>query len=157
MSAHPLQTALLRPVVLHILRAAGFHATRPAALDTLVDLTSRYIMLLATTAAMHAQCNHKESIPTITDVRMAMQDAAALKSHLSPLEEEFRGQEDVQSVNAFIDWVKGDFNGEIRRIAGLLPSEGEGVEIEVGEARGDFLTGVSCSCVALVRVLLKSI
>ena len=90
---------------------------------------------------MHAFLNHEGSIPTITDVRMAMQDADAITSHLSPLEEYFRGQEDLQSVEAFIEWVKGDSNKEIRRIAGVLPNEGVEVDAVIGEERGDFLAG----------------
>ena len=155
MSTDPLQVALLRPVVLHILRAAGFQAVRPAALDTMVDLSSRHMLLLAKTAAVHAYCNHKGPVPTITDVRMAMQDTDAFGSYLSPLEEHFQGREDVQSVDAFIEWVKGDFNREIRRIAGLIPAEGEGVETEYGERGEDFLTGLSCDSTVLLEVLLN--
>ena len=141
MPANHFQIALLRPVVLHILRAAGFHAARPAALDTIVDLSVRYLLLLAERTATHTFDNNESPIPTITDVRMAMQDADALTSHLSPLEECFRGQEDLQSVEAFIEWVKGDSNKEIRRIAGMLPNEGVGVDAVIGEERGDFLAG----------------
>ena len=49
----PLHLSLLRPPVLHILRAAGFTATKPSVLDTLVDLTSRYLITLATRTAVH--------------------------------------------------------------------------------------------------------
>ena len=149
MPANRFQIALLRPVVLHILRAAGFHAARPAALDTMVDLSVRYLLLLAERTAMHAFFNHEGAIPTITDVRMAMQDADAITSNLTPLEEHSRGQEDLQSVEAFVEWVKGDSNREIRRIAGVLPNEGVGVDAVIGEERGGFLAGQLCRRAAL--------
>ena len=49
----PLHLSLLRPPVLHILRAAGFTSTKPSVLDRLVDLTSRYLITLATRTAVH--------------------------------------------------------------------------------------------------------
>ena len=70
--------ALLRPCVLHILRAAGYHSTRPSVLDTLTDIAGRYMLLLAQTTAEYASLNHVESDIAIEDVRMAMQDCGAL-------------------------------------------------------------------------------
>jgi len=43
----PFHHHLLRPAIIHILRAAGFHSTRPSVLDTLTDLAARYLSLLA--------------------------------------------------------------------------------------------------------------
>ena len=84
--------------------------------------------------------------PDVTDVRMAMQDCGLLVPSLTgaeeiwkeilrkPLEdydedsgarakeEERRSQEDAADVHEFIDWVKGDYNKEISRIAGTLKS-----------------------------------
>lgn len=42
-----LHQELLRPAVLHILRAAGFHSSKPSVLDTLTDLCARHLLLLA--------------------------------------------------------------------------------------------------------------
>lgn len=52
-TAH-LHHALLRPAILHILRAAGFHSTRPSTLDTITDLSARYFLLLAQRTAQFA-------------------------------------------------------------------------------------------------------
>ncbi|OBT50709.1 hypothetical protein VE04_09459, partial [Pseudogymnoascus sp. 24MN13] len=48
MSSHAIHHALLRPCVLHILRAAGYHSTKPSVLDALTDIAGRYMHLLAT-------------------------------------------------------------------------------------------------------------
>lgn len=134
-NSQTLYRQLLRPPILDILRAAGFTRTRPAVLETLLDLTSRYLALLAYHTARHAR--HHELVNqdsfsildqppptiTITDVRMALQDVGALHPQASELEEKFingkRGEEDVRGVNNFIDWCQGDVNAEIRRVAGL--------------------------------------
>ncbi len=143
MSSHALYTSLLRPPVLHILRAAGFHATRPAVLDTLVDLAARYLALLATTAASHAMINRSDPTPTVMDVRMALQDVGALRPQISIMEEQYRGEEDLRGMNAFIAWMEGEGNTEIRRIAGLAREEGEVVDVEAMGEKEDFLTSKS--------------
>ncbi|ORY09437.1 hypothetical protein BCR34DRAFT_674637 [Clohesyomyces aquaticus] len=142
MSANDLFRTLLRPAVLHILRASGFHSAKPSVIDTLVDLTSRYLLLLASRTAHNAYLNHNDLTPSITDVRMAMQDCGILVPSLTaaeelwkdrlrkPLEEyeedngarakeeRRRNAEDTADVNEFIEWVRGDCNREIHRIAG---------------------------------------
>ena len=142
MSPNALQDSLLRPSILHILRAAGFHATRPAALDTLVDLASRYIVLLASQTADHAFTNHNDVIPTVVDFRMALQDVGALRPQIGVMEEQSRGEEDTRGMDAFLKWMTGDESREIRRIAGMAVSDGE-VDIGIGDEREDFLTGES--------------
>ncbi|KAH9879031.1 hypothetical protein J1614_002466 [Plenodomus biglobosus] len=142
MSQNDLFLSLLRPAVLHILRATGFHHGKPSAVDTVVDLTARYMSLLAERTAYNAFSNHNDLTPDITDVRMAMQDCGLLVPTLTaseelwreilrkPLEEydadttareneeARRNAEDTADVNEFIEWVMGDQNREIRRIAG---------------------------------------
>lgn len=141
MSSRDLHIALLRPPVLQILRAAGFTATRPAVLDTIVDLASRYLILLATKTASFAQSNHNDLTPTIVDIRMALQDIGALWPQISIMEEQVRGEEDMRGVERFIAWMKGEVNQEIRRVAGLSPSDGDVIGTEV-EERVDFLAGL---------------
>lgn len=142
MSQNDLFLSLLRPAVLHILRATGFQHGKPSAVDTIVDLTARYLTLLAERTAYNAYSNHNDLTPTITDVRMAMQDCALLVPTMTageelwkeilrkPLEEynadtgareeeaTRRDAEDTADVTEFIQWVKGEQNKEIRRIAG---------------------------------------
>ncbi|KAJ4372425.1 hypothetical protein N0V83_004199 [Neocucurbitaria cava] len=142
MSQNDLFQNLLRPAVLHILRATGFHHGKPSAVDTVVDLTARYLSLLAERTAYNAYSNHNDLTPDITDVRMAMQDCGLLVPTMTageelwkeilrkPLdeynanttarenEEARRDAEDTADVHEFIEWVMGEQNKEIRRIAG---------------------------------------
>lgn len=141
MSPSTLHDSLLRPSILHILRAAGFNATRPAALDTLVDLASRYIVLLASQTAGHAFTNHNDAIPTLMDARMALQDVGALRPQIGIMEEQSRDEEDTRGMDAFLKWMMGDESREIRRIAGMVSSEGD-IDVEVGSEREDFLTAL---------------
>lgn len=143
MSANALYSSLLRPPILHILRAAGFHATRPAVLDTIVDLAARYLTLLAAKTASHALTNHNDLTPTITDVRMALQDVGALWPQTGMMEEQCLGEEDTRGVDAFIEWMKGEGNNEIRRIAGLARVPGEVIDLDAVGEKEDFLAGLS--------------
>ncbi|KAL9127908.1 MAG: hypothetical protein Q9217_003294 [Psora testacea] len=120
-STNALHLSLLRPPILHILRAAGFTTTKPAVLDILTDLASRHLHFLATRTASHAQ-SHPHSAAqniTITDVRLALQDAGLLHPTISEVEQDITGQEDLRGVSAFVNWCTGPANAEIRRIAGL--------------------------------------
>jgi transcription initiation factor TFIID subunit 3 len=142
MSQNDLFLSLLRPAVLHILRATGFQHGKPSAVDTIVDLTARYLSLLAERTAYNAFSNHNDLTPDMTDVRMAMQDCALLVPTMTageelwkeilrkPLdeynaetgarenEEARRDAEDTADVIEFVEWVTGEQNKEIRRIAG---------------------------------------
>ncbi|KAI4088781.1 MAG: hypothetical protein LQ344_005834 [Seirophora lacunosa] len=143
MSSTTLHTSLLRPPILHILRAAGFHATKPHVLDTLVDLAARYLSMLALNATAHAQENHNDPIPTITDVRMALEDVGAFQPQVSAMEERITGKQDGSGVDAFLRWMKGEENREIRRIAGLVETDGLMLGIDMPTDKEDFLTGTS--------------
>ncbi|PMD41937.1 hypothetical protein L207DRAFT_582358 [Hyaloscypha variabilis F] len=131
---HALHHSLLRPCILQILRAAGYHSTRPSVLDTLTDLAARYMLLLAQTTAKHAAINHNEpelSLEiSIQDVRMAMQDCGVLIPEKTLEEQDYEGKEDTRGVDAFISWAMGKGNSEIRRVA-LEGSDG---------AKEDYLT-----------------
>lgn len=133
-----LHHSLLRPCILHILRAAGYHATRPSVLDSLTDLAARYLLLLAQTTAARASLNQGEPLLSleiaIQDVRMAMQDCGALAPEAVIEDQLFDGEEDMRGVEAFLEWAKGPKNQEIRRIA---------LE-EVDGAKQDYLAGLYC-------------
>ena len=125
--------SLLRPCVLHILRAAGYHSTRPSVLDTLTDLAARYMYLLAQSTMTHATINHTELGVTIQDVRMAMQDCGAMAPEKSLEDQDFDEEEDMSGVEDFVSWATGGCNREIRRVA-----------LEGGDgAKEDYLTGLS--------------
>ncbi|KAL8686064.1 MAG: hypothetical protein Q9218_007374 [Villophora microphyllina] len=142
MSSNALFTSLLRTPVLHILRAAGFHTTKSAVLDTVVDLAARYLILLASKAAAHSQGNHNDLILNITDVRMALQDVGALWPQKSAMEEHILGEEDMRGVEAFIKWMKGDEHREIRRIASMIDSEAAMPDVDIPTEKEDFLTAL---------------
>lgn len=72
---------------------------------------------------------------------MALQDVGALRPQRSVLEEQCRGKEDLRGVEAFLEWMAGDVNRGIRRIAGLAATEGEVVDVNVLGENEDFLTG----------------
>lgn len=118
-----MQHSLLRPCILHILRAAGYHSTRPSVLDTLTDLAARYLLLLATTTASHAANTNTEFEISIEDVRMAMQECGAIAPEKVLEDQMWEGVEDTRGVDAFVAWAKGPVNREIRRIA--LEADGE--------------------------------
>ncbi|KAK0936902.1 hypothetical protein LTR29_011487, partial [Friedmanniomyces endolithicus] len=85
-----LHRALLRPPILHLLRAAGFHSTKPSVLDTLTDLAERHLLLLAATTARYADLHHNDPVPTVTDVRMALAECGSLIPVESATEEVWR-------------------------------------------------------------------
>ncbi|OJJ46195.1 hypothetical protein ASPZODRAFT_133195 [Penicilliopsis zonata CBS 506.65] len=142
MSGANLHNALLRPPIIQILRAAGFHATRPSVLDTLADLTARYLLLLGSSAASHAANAHPEDPNVVLeDIYQALQDVGALRPQLREWEEDFAGEEDLRGLESFLGWFTGPANREIRRIAGFLPSEGDMIDPDALE-KEDYLTSL---------------
>ncbi|KAF2675126.1 bromodomain-containing protein [Microthyrium microscopicum] len=164
MSSLTLHHALLRPAVLQILRAVGYHAAAPSVVDTLTDVTAKYIMLLASRAVDRAVENHNDIMPDITDFRLAMNDCGLLaptattieevwkellrkplsdvpeRNGLRDLETTRRNEEDTAEVRDFIAWFQGPVYKEIRRISGAkMENAGEGqnsTEVE------DYLTAL---------------
>nr|POF12696.1 transcription initiation factor tfiid subunit 3 [Quercus suber] len=164
-----LHRALLRPFILHTLRAAGFHSTRPSVLDTLTNLAERHLLLLSSSVAQIARQAHNEPIPSVSDVRLALVESGVLRGTSSASEESWReilqmpvealaaeggGQErarrekrkrddaDAADVRELTGWVDGRAYAEIKRVAG----RGSGAEA-VGVGGGvvqveDFLTGL---------------
>ncbi|KAF6837812.1 bromodomain associated protein [Colletotrichum musicola] len=71
--------ALLRPAVLQILRATGYHATRPVVLDSVTELAAKYLFALCQATARHAVDNNPEGDALgIVEVRMALQELGAV-------------------------------------------------------------------------------
>lgn len=154
MTSNDLHTALLRPAIIQILRAAGFGYTRPAVIDSLTDLAARYLLLLASATAQNAFNLHNTPVPTIQDVRLALSQTGALVPQMSTVEESLRGDvevegvmvpfEDLRGVEGFINWAQGPVNKEIRRVAGF----GDDVNVEeiaTGlDDQEDYLSGKFC-------------
>ncbi|KAL2017564.1 hypothetical protein VTK56DRAFT_1998 [Thermocarpiscus australiensis] len=132
----PLFHALLRPAVLQILRAAGYHAAKTSVLDSVTDLAARYFLHLCRLTALYAAHNNEDGwspvdgdssssssssspvpAPTIVDVRMALQRAGALLPERVQEEQDYLGTEDTRGVERFVAWATGPVNREIKRIA----------------------------------------
>ncbi|KAL8984953.1 MAG: hypothetical protein Q9177_004568 [Variospora cf. flavescens] len=96
--------------------------------------------MLALNATAHAEENHNESIPNITDVRMALEDVGAFQPQKSAMEERITGEQDRSGIDAFLRWMKGGEHREIRRIAGLVETEGLMLGIDMPADKEDFLT-----------------
>ena len=137
-----LHNALLRPPIIQILRAAGFHATRPSVLDTVTDLAARYMLLLASSVVGHASNAHPDDpVPVLEDLYQALQDVGALRPQLGDWEEDWAGEEDLRGLDGFLSWFSGPANREIRRIAAFLPSEGDMIDADALE-KEDYLTSL---------------
>lgn len=109
--------ALLRPSILQILRATGYHSTRPAVLDSVTDLAARYLSLLCEGAARHAAHNHGDSADfTLADIRLALQDAGALLPERAFAEQQWRGEEDLRGVDDFVQWFAGQRMKELMEV-----------------------------------------
>ncbi|CAI7592087.1 unnamed protein product [Penicillium glandicola] len=142
MSGPNLHNALLRPPIIQILRAQGFHSTRPSVLESIQDLTGRYLIILASAAAEHSANAHPyDPVPDLEDIYQALQDAGAIRPQLREWEEEWQGEEDMRGLEAFLSWITGPAHREIRRVAGFLPSEGDMVDPDAVE-KEDYLTAL---------------
>jgi len=108
--------SLLRPVVLQILRAQGYHGARTSATESLTDLTARFLYALSEATANHMVHNgHAE--PDIVDLRLAMEDCGILLPDVVFEQEEFRGVEDTRPVDDFVLWAAGPKVREMKRVA----------------------------------------
>lgn len=137
--------SLLRPCVLHILRAAGFHSTRPSVLDTFTDIAARYMVMLTESVVAHAAVNHTEPELaleiSLQDVRMAMEDCGVLYPEKMREDQIYEGEEDTRGVDAFLEWAMGRGNREIQRIA-----------LEGGDGtKDDYLTGWYSNTIAVTQ------
>ncbi|KAJ8603895.1 hypothetical protein MRB53_042030 [Persea americana] len=96
-----LHRSLLRPAVIHILRAAGFHSCRPSVLDVVTDLCARYLFLLGSKTVQHvydrtapqsvSDDDTPEMIegPTVTDIRLVLNSVSFFTSTSTPVEDEW--------------------------------------------------------------------
>ncbi|KAM7202421.1 hypothetical protein V8F33_002829 [Rhypophila sp. PSN 637] len=110
--------SLLRPAVLQILRAAGYHGAKPSVLDSMTDLAARYLYHLCELTARYTEHNSSENMtPTVVDIRMALQHAGALLPERPEVEQVFWDEEDVRGMDEFQSWAASGVNKEIKRIA----------------------------------------
>lgn len=110
--------AFLRPPILQILRATGYHSTSPAVLDALTDLAARYLSLLCEKTAEHAthRSGHAGDF-SIPEIRLALRDAGALLPEKLVTEEAWTEEEDLRGVGEFVNWFAGQRMREIMEFA----------------------------------------
>ncbi|KAG6111797.1 hypothetical protein E4U14_002275 [Claviceps sp. LM454 group G7] len=132
--------ALLRPSILQILRATGYHSARPSVIDSLTDIAARYLTALCLSTASHAVHNHGDAGDyNLVDVLMALQDVGAVqpaKKRAMGLtwqdsenegqnkEDDDDGAEEGWVVDEFVEWFAGQRMREL-----MLIGRGDG-EIE---------------------------
>lgn len=117
--------ALLRPCIIQILRAAGYHASKPTVVDALTDMAAKYMMTMATRTVNYAATVSNTTQVDVQHVRMAMQDLGALIPTMMIEDEILLPEgEDIRGVENFLEWTMGKENKEIRRVA--LEGGGEG-------------------------------
>lgn len=122
--------AFLRPSILQILRATGYHSTRPAVLDTLTDIAARYLTLLCEKTAGNAANNHGDAGDyDVVDVRMALQEVGALLP-----DQAWRREEDMRGVEEFIGWFTGPRMKEMMEM-GSGDTESDATDYLAGEFR----------------------
>jgi transcription initiation factor TFIID subunit 3 len=140
-SASEVHHALLRPAILQILRAQGYYSSTGGTVDALTELTGNYVSAIARQTALHAAQNNEMTLsPTITDVRMALEDCGALWPERDFTAQEMRDEEDTRGVDEFIRWAKGKKNQRIRKVAGIqAPIAGE--EGDEQDRETDYLSG----------------
>ncbi|KAF2400328.1 hypothetical protein EJ06DRAFT_477430 [Trichodelitschia bisporula] len=133
--------ALLRPAILQILRAAGFHAARPSVIDAVTEMAAKYMMALGERTARYADLTANINTPDVRDARLALTDVGQMIPFTTATEEIFkemtrvpldeiretgerrvreqrrRDDEDTADVRAFAGWFDGPTFKEIGRIA----------------------------------------
>ncbi|KAG6005143.1 hypothetical protein E4U21_000397 [Claviceps maximensis] len=122
--------ALLRPSILQILRASGYHAARPSVVDSLTEIAARYLTALCLSTASHAIHNHGDAGDyTVVDVRMALQEVGALQAQRTSSAVTWPGgghedveEEDVRVVEEFVGWFAGQ---RMRELMDMGRGDGE--------------------------------
>ncbi|KAI1504466.1 hypothetical protein F5X99DRAFT_41965 [Biscogniauxia marginata] len=131
LTASEIHHALLRPAILQILRAQGYYSSTPGTVDAVTELAGNYLGAIARRAALHAALNDRSgsssrnnsqagpASPSLTDVRLALEDCGALWPERDFVTQELRGEEDTRGVDEFVRWATGRKNQRIRKVAGL--------------------------------------
>jgi transcription initiation factor TFIID subunit 3 len=120
--------AFLRPSILQILRATGYHSTSPAVLDAMTDLAARYMSLLCEKTAEHATHRTGDAGDfSLPEIRLALQDAGALLPERLLVEEQWTGTEDLRGVEEFVKWFSGQ---RMKEIMDFARGDGEGDETD---------------------------
>ena len=120
--------AFLRPSILQILRATGYHVASPAVLDAVTDLAARYLFMLCEKTADRAIHHHGDAGDfSLVEVRIALQEAGALLPEKVSAEQEWRGEEDLRGVEEFVKWFSGP---RMKEIMDFAQGDGEADETD---------------------------
>ncbi|KAJ6257676.1 Transcription initiation factor [Drechslerella dactyloides] len=119
--------SLLRISTAQMLRHAGLAGSRPSVLDTLTDMTARYLTLLGTTARSITESSERTT-SELTDALLAMEHLGLLK----PLTIYTPDLNDTRAVDNFIAWAKSPEVEELRKLAGVVT-----VEVDEEAPEGD--------------------
>lgn len=130
--------AFLRPSILQILRATGYHGSSPAVLDAMTDLAARYLSLLCEKTADRAAHHYGDASDfTLLEIRLALQEVGALLPERAPAEQDWRDEEDTRGVEEFVGWFEGQRMKEIMEFA-----KGDGEVDETDYLNGRFLSWI---------------
>lgn len=110
--------SLLRISTAQMLRHAGLAGSRPSVLDSLTDMTARYLTLLGTTAVSISESSNRVE-PDLPDVLCAMEHVGLLR----PLTLYNADLDDTRAIDNFITWAKSPEIEELRKIAGVVTVE----------------------------------
>ncbi|KAF3919843.1 hypothetical protein ABW20_dc0110511 [Dactylellina cionopaga] len=121
--------SLLRISTAQMLRHSGLAGSRPSVLDSLTDMTGRYLTLLGTTARTICESSNRTTCE-LSDVLSAMEHLGLLK----PLTTYSPDLDDTRAVDNFINWAKSPEVEELRKVAGVIT-------VEVDEQEADEVTG----------------
>jgi transcription initiation factor TFIID subunit 3 len=114
----PFHQALLRPVVLQILRVTGYVAMKPSTLDAFTDIAVRYLESLCERLAENASNNDRLD-PSTVDMRMALEDLTATMAQPAPAAHLTFEEEDARGMEEFLQWFMGPRNKTIRDYAAV--------------------------------------
>ncbi|KAK6532898.1 hypothetical protein TWF281_007069 [Arthrobotrys megalospora] len=110
--------SLLRISTAQMLRHAGLAGSRPSVLDSLTDMTARYLTLLGTTARAVSESSNRTTTE-LTDVLCAMEHLGLLR----PLTLYHPDLDDTRAIDGFISWAKSPEVEELRKLAGVVTVE----------------------------------
>ncbi|KAF3110243.1 hypothetical protein TWF594_008264 [Orbilia oligospora] len=110
--------SLLRISTAQMLRHAGLAGSRPSVLDSLTDMTARYLTLLGTTARSISESSNREE-SDVPDVLCAIEHVGLLR----PLTLYNADLDDTRAIDNFITWAKSPEIEELRKIAGVVTVE----------------------------------
>ncbi|KAK6335981.1 hypothetical protein TWF730_003354 [Orbilia blumenaviensis] len=110
--------SLLRISTAQMLRHAGLAGSRPSVLDSLTDMTARYLTLLGSTARSISESSNRTTTE-LPDIICAMEHVGLLR----PLTLYNADLDDTRAIDNFISWAKSPEVEELRKIAGVITVE----------------------------------